>query len=182
MSANADNLRDSDAASRDAVDFARTCARRLQRFAAAAAAALTICGCTTGPEADNWCGREPWLCGAAIIGAVVAVSVIVIVDSHDNPGIGPPSDARLKRDIRAVGVLPNGLPLYAFRYWNDDRVFVGILAQDVLRDPHLHHAVHQSAGGYYLVDFAALGLSIAGSRSQFEEAGQRALREAESRM
>lgn len=43
------------------------------------------------------------------------------------------SDCRLKTDIKRVGVLDNGLPVYTFRFINDPnkQVHMGLMAQDV---------------------------------------------------
>lgn len=41
------------------------------------------------------------------------------------------SDRRLKRDVATIGALPNGLPVYSFRYlWSDD-VYTGLMSDDV---------------------------------------------------
>ena len=42
------------------------------------------------------------------------------------------SDVRMKRDIRAVGRLANGLMVYDFRYLGDERLHRGLMAQEVL--------------------------------------------------
>ena len=89
-----------------------------------------------------------------------------------------PCDRRLKRDISEVGILPNGLKMYAFRYWNDDRTFASVMAQDLLEDERFRHAVIEDESGYYMVNLGALGLDVTGSRSQFFEAGQKAVAEA----
>jgi len=41
------------------------------------------------------------------------------------------SDRRAKQDIRQIGRLTNGLPLYRFRYLDDEAEHVGLIAQDV---------------------------------------------------
>lgn len=41
------------------------------------------------------------------------------------------SDRRMKRDIEMIGHAPNGLPVYTFRYNDDDAVHTGFMAQDV---------------------------------------------------
>jgi hypothetical protein len=119
--------------------------------------------------------------------AVVAPAVMMILDASTKPAsaqtfYGPAavtSDLRLKQDVLPVETLPNGLQLYSFRYWNDDRTFVGVMAQDLLEDERFRHAVSEHKSGYYVVDLAALDLDIAGSREQFFEAGQHALDGAE---
>ena len=89
------------------------------------------------------------------------------------------SDERLKRDIRPVDTLPNRLQLYSFRYWNDGRTFVGVIAQDLLKNERFSHAVIEDETGYYLVDLAALGLGVEGDVEQFLEAGRAAVAEDE---
>jgi hypothetical protein len=65
------------------------------------------------------------------------------------------SDIRLKRDIERVGHLASGIALYRFRYlWSDD-VFVGVMAQEVLRVAP--EAVIRDPSGFMSVDYARLG-------------------------
>ena len=64
------------------------------------------------------------------------------------------SDRRVKRDIREMGIkLVNGLKLYAYRYLNDAKERVGVMADDVLK-------VNPSAvgmyKGYLTVNYGAL--------------------------
>ncbi len=148
----------------------------IRKLTALAAASLMLANCATTPGEENFCQRNTALC---VVGVVVAVAVTAIgigmADSPDNFW----SDIRLKRDVRPVETLPNGVQLYSFRYWNDDRTFVSVMAQDLLKDERFRHAVTEDESGYYLVDLGALGLGVAGSRSQFYEAGQSAMRAAE---
>lgn len=71
------------------------------------------------------------------------------------------SDSRLKHDIELLHVLENGLRIYRFKYLWDDVVHVGVMAQDLLNDPVRRKAVKIMPGGYYGVDYAALGLRMA---------------------
>lgn len=41
------------------------------------------------------------------------------------------SDRRVKRDIEQVGTMFDGTPVYRFRYFNDPRWHIGLMAQDV---------------------------------------------------
>ncbi|MFW2391079.1 MAG: tail fiber domain-containing protein, partial [Methyloceanibacter sp.] len=71
------------------------------------------------------------------------------------------SDARLKTDVTLVATLENGIRLYSFRYlWSDAR-YIGVMAQDLLNDPALRNAVTQEPNGFYVVDYARLGLRMA---------------------
>ena len=65
------------------------------------------------------------------------------------------SDRRLKRHVKQVGALPNGLPLYSFRYIWGGPTFVGVMAQDVLRV--MPHAVVTGPDGFYRVEYGMLG-------------------------
>ena len=65
-------------------------------------------------------------------------------------GAIPFSDRRLKRDIKKVGRLDNGLPVYAFRYLNDEVTRLGVMADEVERVRP--EAVHQ-AGAFKAVDY-----------------------------
>jgi hypothetical protein len=69
------------------------------------------------------------------------------------------SDRRLKRDVRLLGVLANGMKIYRFRYLWSDVVQVGVMAQDLLRRREWRDAVVRLANGYFAVDYAALGLA-----------------------
>ena len=53
------------------------------------------------------------------------------------PFLGTLSDERVKDDIRVVGELFDGQPVYRYRYKGSPRVNIGLIAQDVERtDPH----------------------------------------------
>ena len=151
----------------------------IRKLTALAVASLMLASCASapGPEEESFCDRTRPLCVFGVI-AVVA-GVIVVMDNVFSDAPEFPSDIRLKRDVRPVETLPNGLQLYSFRYWNDDRTFVSVMAQDLLKDERFRHAVTEDESGYYLVNLGALGLGVAGSRSQFHEAGQSAMRAAE---
>tara|TARA_R110002049_G_scaffold42272_3_gene126202 strand:+ start:202 stop:987 length:786 start_codon:yes stop_codon:yes gene_type:complete len=71
---------------------------------------------------------------------------------------GQASDLRLKADIVRVGATANGLPLYEFRYLNDDTRYRGVMAQDVLR--HTPEAVVTMDNGYMAVRYDLLGLEM----------------------
>lgn len=64
------------------------------------------------------------------------------------------SDRRLKRDIQRIGTLPNGLPVYSFRYLWDDAVHRGVMADEVRAV--MPAAVHTHESGYDMVDYAAI--------------------------
>lgn len=77
--------------------------------------------------------------------------------------LGAFSDRRLKRDIEDTGArLPNGLPVYSYRYaWDDPETLrLGVMADEVR---HVRpDAVHVHPSGFDTVDYEALGVAHAG--------------------
>lgn len=61
------------------------------------------------------------------------------------------SDRRLKRDIRKVGTLDNGLPVYAYRYVTGGPVMLGLMADEVAEVAPEAVSLHES--GYAMVDY-----------------------------
>ena len=68
------------------------------------------------------------------------------------------SDMRVKRDVAEVGRLANGIGLYRFRYYWNDQVFVGVLAQEV--EAIRPDAVIRDGDGYLRVNYQKLGLNL----------------------
>jgi len=65
--------------------------------------------------------------------------------------LGKLSDRRAKTGIRRIGTASNGLPLYLYRYKDDDAFQVGVMAQDVERVRP--EAVSEGADGYKRVRY-----------------------------
>jgi hypothetical protein len=62
------------------------------------------------------------------------------------------SDRRAKDDIRRVGGLDNGLPVYVFRYKGEDGMQIGLMADEVEK---VHpEAVMTGSHGYKMVDYS----------------------------
>nr|DAO70285.1 MAG TPA: Neck appendage protein [Caudoviricetes sp.] len=61
------------------------------------------------------------------------------------------SDAATKENIRRVGTLDNGLPIYAYNYRGDGMTHIGVIAQDV--EKVMPDAVHRF-GDVRVVDYA----------------------------
>jgi hypothetical protein len=64
------------------------------------------------------------------------------------------SDRRLKTDIKRVGELPSGIPVYEFRFIGTEDVHRGVIADEVL--PIIPKAVTTDEDGYYMVDYSML--------------------------
>ena len=80
------------------------------------------------------------------------------------------SDINLKHDIVPVGHLANGLGLYRFSYTDSDKVYVGVLAQEVERV--MPDAVRRAPNGYLQVNYARIGVPMM-TWDQWVEAGRR---------
>ena len=80
------------------------------------------------------------------------------------------SDINLKHDIVPVGHLANGLGLYRFSYNDSDKVYVGVLAQEVERV--MPDAVRRAPNGYLQVNYARIGVPMM-TWDQWVEAGRR---------
>jgi hypothetical protein len=68
------------------------------------------------------------------------------------------SDVRLKRDIVPVARRADGIGLYRYRYHWSDRLWVGVMAQEVAAI--VPDAVSRGAAGFLEVDYARLGLAL----------------------
>ena len=66
-------------------------------------------------------------------------------------GQGKFSDRRLKKDIRKIGALPNGLNIYEYKYIWSDVPEVGLMADEVKL---LHPSAVLNIGGYDAVNYA----------------------------
>jgi hypothetical protein len=99
----------------------------------------------------------PWLYGSAGGGGLSPVSFSGQQYASYNPDSGgidwtTISDRRLKRDIVRRGTLPNGLPLYSFRYLYDAlHTFIGCMADEVQKI--IPQAVRRDALGYLRVNY-----------------------------
>ena len=77
------------------------------------------------------------------------------------------ADIRLKRDVRQMATLDNGIKLYRYRDRWSPTVFVGVLAQEVAEV--MPEAVSKDADGYLLVDYRRLGLQLRTYRDWVEK-------------
>jgi Chaperone of endosialidase len=73
-------------------------------------------------------------------------------------GGGRRSDIALKHDITLLGHLNNGLGFYRFSYNGNDKVYVGVMAQEV--QTITPEAVVRSRDGYLEVFYDKLGLKF----------------------
>jgi hypothetical protein len=71
-----------------------------------------------------------------------------------------PSDRRLKHDIRLLTQLASGVKVYSFKYNWSNKTYVGVMAQDLLKRVSTKGAVYIASNGFYVVDYAKLGLKM----------------------
>ncbi len=88
----------------------------------------------------------------------IALIWLVVKGQNDSEPVDLTSDARLKRNIKAVGTAENGLTLYEFQYLWSSNKYEGVMAQEVLK--HTPEAVVRSKFGFYKVNYSKLGLEM----------------------
>ena len=115
-----------------------------------------------------WGANSPWTrvdsvfvhTGTAILGAVgSAVNTI----GRDLSNIANKvsswfSDRRLKRSIKYIKTLDNGIKIYSFKYLWSNQTFVGVMAQDLI-GTEFESAVRTHIG-IYIVDYSKLGFNM----------------------
>ncbi len=69
-----------------------------------------------------------------------------------------PSDLRLKKDIHYLKTTTSGLKLYTFKYIWSNTVYVGVIAQDIIKTHP--NAITIDINGYYLVNYKLLGINM----------------------
>lgn len=103
--------------------------------------------------------------GQACVVAGAETDDAATIGARSKAGSGPAngiaSDRRLKQDVKPIGALPNGVPVYSFRFEWEDRVRVGLVAQDLLERPDQRQAVLTMSNGLLGIDYASLGLRMA---------------------
>ena len=76
--------------------------------------------------------------------------------------MGPPpppvSDVRLKTNIQRIGTAAHNLPLYTFSYLDEEGVYEGVMAQEVMNV--VPAAVVVGEDGYYRVNYEMLGIEF----------------------
>jgi len=82
----------------------------------------------------------------------------------------PISDRRLKRSIHLLATLASGIKIYSFKYLWSDIVYVGVMAQDLLKNSQWKKAVVRGQNNFYAVDYQALGLKMT-TLEDWNEAG-----------
>ena len=149
---------------------------------AAAVAGLLALGGIGGPAmAFDWSqllgGESVCTKGCTVAGAEVddAATISARAQIGTGPAAGLASDRRVIFDVAEVGKLENGINVYSFKYLWEDKVRVGVIAQELAERPDTKAAVLTLANGLLGVDYEALGLRMA-TEAQFKQAGMAALK------
>ena len=103
--------------------------------------------------------------GLAELGAGAAAAGAGIMEAL--PFLAFLSDERAKHDIKKVGELYDGQPVYRFKYNGDDKTQIGLLAQKVEKG---HPEAVGLAGGMKTVDYRR-ATNVAAKRGHFEFGG-----------
>ena len=69
------------------------------------------------------------------------------------------SDIRLKENITQTGLSKSGIPIYTFNYKNDNQLWSGTMAQDLL-EMGREDAVTTMSNGYYGVDYSIIDVDM----------------------
>lgn len=157
----------------------------LYRIAALAAAATVVAVPVSPASAFDW---RSVLGMAAACEQGPSPACVVAGAEQDDPatiaaralkGTGPDqgiaSDRRIVTDAVEVGRLDSGIRVYAFKYLWENKIRVGVLAQDLLERADTRNAVLTLSNGLLGVDYVSLGLRMA-TEGQFKEHGLAALR------
>ena len=115
--------------------------------------------------------------GCVIAGAEVddEATIKARLVTGTGPSSGVLADKRLASDVVEVGQLANGVKIYSFSFLFEDKVRVGVLAQDLAERADTRGAVLTMANGLLGVDYAALGLRMA-TQAQWKQSGLAALK------
>lgn len=95
-----------------------------------------------------------------IVVGILAALLLAASSSGDDGGdeLIAISDSQLKENITHVGTSFSGLPIYTFNYIDQEGLYLGVMAQDVLM--HTPEAAILMDNGYYAVDYSMLGMGM----------------------
>jgi len=70
------------------------------------------------------------------------------------------SERAIKRNIEKLTTLSSGLTLYRFQYKNDPTTYVGLMADDLVKNSLYKPYVISMGEGHYVIHYEKLGLHI----------------------
>jgi len=89
--------------------------------------------------------------GMALLGDAIGLAGTVA-------GFMPPSDSRLKKNIKKIGQSIDGYNIYKFEYLDDDKEWIGVLAEEVFKKKP--SAVVRGDNGYLAVDYKQIDVAF----------------------
>lgn len=67
------------------------------------------------------------------------------------------AEEKIKRNIKKIDTLENGLNIYRFQYQSEPTTYVGFLAHDIARHEKYKHLVIKMSEGVYAIHYEKLG-------------------------
>lgn len=134
------------------------------RLAAAVAAIVATLACPAVATDDAPPCSTPADCTLAGAEVDDEATIKLRAKTGSGPQSGLISDRRMKQDLQPVGVLANGLQVYAFQFAWETKVRVGLIAQELADRPDAKAAVLTLSNGLLGIDYASLGLRMATER------------------
>lgn len=124
------------------------------------ASTLVVAGHGVGFAGDTSC-RSVNDC--VVVGAEVddADSANARLVPGSGPEIGVVSDLRVTSNMKPVGRLPNGLQIYSFQFAWEERVRVGLIAQELAERADTRDAVLTMSNGLLGIDYTRLKMRVA---------------------
>jgi hypothetical protein len=136
------------------------CERTILSAALAGSIALSSCGFDEHGN-PRFCQARPDFCAVVAFVLIAGIMAASAGSSAAAMSYYPSvSDPRLKKDIIYLETLDNGIRIYAFRYKGQTDGFVGVMADDLLKDPRYAHAVTRGPNGFLRVDYGQLPVQL----------------------
>ena len=89
------------------------------------------------------------------------------------------SEEQIKRNIKLIATLENGLNVYSFQYKSEPTIYVGFLAHDLAQySKFKHHVIHMGEG-HYAIHYEKLGFQTITLKS-WQQSGVNALKNSKS--
>ncbi len=67
------------------------------------------------------------------------------------------AEEKIKRNIKKIDTLENGLNIYSFQYKSEPTIYVGFLAHDIAQHGKYKHLVIKMSEGVYAIHYEKLG-------------------------
>lgn len=96
----------------------------------------------------NTTTQQPWYAGLQSVGQMMSGAGAAV------GALAMFSDVRLKKDVKRIGSLDSGLPVYSFKYKGTEVPRIGVMAQETAR--LFPDAVHRHSSGFLTVDHARI--------------------------